>query len=116
MNLNMRTLAVSILSSGIIAFGSTIAVAQNNADNTSAGESGHGTGCSNHLGGCAATQESSTFGSYRPTDANTGAGMSSGTTVNPGAVTAPQDSDPVSSCLPASEATPGHCISGGTNN
>ena len=46
---NFRTLALTALSSGLIAIGSTMAVAQtvNNSDNTSPGESGHGTGCSN---------------------------------------------------------------------
>jgi hypothetical protein len=46
---NIRTLALTALSSGIIAIGSTMAMAQtvNNSDNTSPGESGHGTGCSN---------------------------------------------------------------------
>src|SRR5689334_11944818 len=46
---NFRTLALTALSSGLIAIGSTMAIAQtvNNGDNTSPGESGHGTGCSN---------------------------------------------------------------------
>ena len=46
---NIRTLALTALSSGIIAIGSTMAMAQtaNNSDNTTPGESGHGTGCSN---------------------------------------------------------------------
>jgi hypothetical protein len=46
---NFRTLALTALSGGLIAIGSTMAFAQtaNNSDNTSPGESGHGTGCSN---------------------------------------------------------------------
>ena len=114
MKLNMRTFAVSMLSSGLIVLGSSIAIAQNNVDNTTVGESGHGTGCSNHLGGCGASQESSTFGSYQPA-ADSNAGMTTNTNVNSG-VTTPEDSAPANNCLPASEATPGHCMSGGTNN
>jgi hypothetical protein len=46
---NFRTLALTALSGGLIAIGSSMALAQsvNNPDNTSPGESGHGTGCSN---------------------------------------------------------------------
>jgi len=49
MKSNLRTFALMALSSGVIAIGSSMAVAQtvNNSDNTSPGESGHGTGCSN---------------------------------------------------------------------
>jgi len=125
MKLNARTLAVSILSSGLIALGSSIAIAEN-IDNTSPGESGHGTGCSNHVGGCYAPQESSTFGSYQqtsePAGMSTGSSTSTGTMINPDNTTPGESghgtgaSAPESNCLPASEATPGHCISGGTNN
>ena len=129
MNINMRTVAISMLSGGLLALGSSMAFAEsNNIDNTSTGESGHGTGCSNHIGGCYSPQESSTFGSYQPSTEATGASMSTGTTmstsptVNPdntttgesghgtGFYTAPRG------CPAASDATPGHCISGGTNN
>src|ERR1700742_2774837 len=46
---NFRTLALTALSGGLIAIGSSMALAQsaNNSDNTSPGISGHGTGCSN---------------------------------------------------------------------
>ncbi|HVY99008.1 MAG TPA: hypothetical protein VHA35_05880 [Dongiaceae bacterium] len=46
---NLRTLALTAVSSGLIAIGSSMAIAQtvNNYDNTSPGESGHGMGCSN---------------------------------------------------------------------
>ncbi len=46
---NFRTLALTAFSTGLIAIGSSMAIAQsaNNSDNTSPGESGHGTGCSN---------------------------------------------------------------------
>ncbi|MES1152685.1 MAG: hypothetical protein ABUL54_12355 [Dongia sp.] len=46
---NYRILALTALSSGLLAIGSTMAVAQsvNNPDNTTPGMSGHGTGCSN---------------------------------------------------------------------
>ena len=44
-----RTLALTAISSGLIAIGSSMAIAQttNNSDNTAPGESGHGMGCSN---------------------------------------------------------------------
>jgi len=46
---NFRTLALTALSGGLIAIGSSMAIAQsvNNPDNTTPGMSGHGTGCSN---------------------------------------------------------------------
>jgi hypothetical protein len=46
---NFRTLALTTLASGLLALGSATAMAQtvNNGDNTTQGESGHGTGCSN---------------------------------------------------------------------
>jgi hypothetical protein len=131
MNLSMRTFAVSILSSGLIALASSVAMAQsvNNVDNTSPGESGHGTNCSNHVGGCYTTQESSVsgaFGTYQPTTNAAPASSTMGTTtapaVNPDNTTPGEsghgtgDSAPLNRCLPASEATPGHCISGGTNS
>ena len=128
MKLNARTFAVSVLSSGLIALGSSIAFAQNNIDNTTAGESGHGTNCSNHTGGCYAPQESSTsgsFGSYQaaPESAPASNTMAPSPTVNPDNTTTGESghgtgvSDaPMNNCLPASEATPGHCMSGGTNN
>jgi hypothetical protein len=111
MKLNTRTLIISVLSSGFLALGSAVAIAQNNNDNTSPGEAGHGTGCSNHVGGCGASQESS-FGTYQaaPDSSN---GTMQAPVANPAAS---EDSAPANGCLPASEATPGHCISGGTNN
>jgi hypothetical protein len=129
MNLNMRTYAVSILSSGLIALGSSVAIAQsvNGVDNTSPGESGHGTGCSNHIGGCYGPQETSAsgrYGTYVPTN-NSAPASNMGTTnpaINPDNTTPGEsghgtgDSAPLNNCLPASDATPGHCISGGTNS
>ena len=81
MKLNMRTFAVSILSSGLLALGSSVAFADsvNNIDNTTAGESGHGAGCSNFIGGCNAPKESSTSGTYAPA---TGAGATTNANVN----------------------------------
>jgi len=130
MKLNMRTFAVSMLSSGLIALGSTMAIAQsvNGIDNTTPGESGHGTGCSNHIGGCYAPQESSTsgaFGSYQPTTDSapaSGTGMSTNSTLNPDNTTSGESGHgtgasnvPLNNCMDAADATPGHCISGGTN-
>ena len=117
MNINMRTFAISILSGGLIALGSSMAFAEsNNIDNTSTGESGHGTGCSNHVGGCYSTQESSATGTYQPTtDAGAGATMNTNTNMNSGTTTSTQP-QPYVGCLPASEGTPGHCLTGGTNN
>jgi len=126
MNLNMRTLAISIASSGLLALASTVAFAQNNNDNTSPGEAGHGTGCSNHVGGCGISQESSasgSFGSYQPTTDSAPA-SSMGTTaptLNPDNTTSGESghgtglSAPLNNCMDAADATPGHCISGGTN-
>jgi len=127
MKLNMRTFAVSMLSSGLIALGSTMAIAQsvNGIDNTTPGESGHGTGCSNHIGGCYAPQESSTFGTYQPTTTDSAPastmGMTTNPTINPDNTTSGESghgtglSAPMNNCMDAADATPGHCISGGTN-
>jgi hypothetical protein len=123
MNLNMRTYAISILSGGLIALGSSVAFAQGgNVDNTSTGEAGHGTGCSNHIGGCYAPQESSASGTYQPTtDSGSTMGMSTNSNVNPDNTTAGESGRGTGfytaplGCMAASDATPGHCISGGTN-
>jgi hypothetical protein len=115
MKLNMRTLAVSVLSSGLIALGSSVAIAQsvNNIDNTSPGESGHGTGCSNVIGGCRASEVSTAHGAYQPTN-DLGAAAAQDTNTNASSTT-PSAPAPYVGCMPASEATPGHCITGGTN-
>ncbi len=112
MKLNVRTFAISTLSGGLIALGSTMALAQqvNNIDNTSPGESGHGTGCSNFVGGCHASEVSSAHGAYQPTN-DLGTGGTPMSTSN----NAPAASPPYVGCMPASEATPGHCMTGGTN-
>jgi hypothetical protein len=123
MKLNVRKFAVSMLSGGLIALGSSIAIAQtvNNIDNTTPGESGHGTNCSNHVGGCYASQMSSASQPTTDTDAVPASSMSTTTnpTLNPDNTTPGESGHGtgagVNNCLPASEATPGHCISGGTN-
>lgn len=127
MKLNVRTFAISLLSGGLLALGSSVAIAQtvNNIDNTSPGETGHGTGCSNHVGGCYSAQESSaagTFGSYQPTsESTTTTGMTANPALNPDNTTPGESGHgtgaitPMNNCMDAADATPGHCISGGTN-
>jgi len=90
MNTNMRRFAISMLSGSLVALGSTLAMADgvNNNDNTSQGESGHGTGCSNFAGGCHPSEVSSAHGAYQPTN---NLGM---TNVQPSATTAPSGSTP----------------------
>ncbi len=130
MNLNMRTLTFSILTSGLLALGSGVAFAQsvNGIDNTTPGEAGHGTGCSNFVGGCHASEVSSAHGAYQPAsdtgstmNMSTSTSTNAGTTLNPDNTTAGESGHGTGfytaplSCEAASDATPGHCISGGTN-
>ena len=112
--MTLRNIAITALSSGLIALGSSIALAQSmsNADNTSPGESGHGTGCSNHAGGCRTMQESSATS----TEYNTGPGMSTpaNTSVQSPATTSSAPAAQSSGCMNVADATPGHCMRGPT--
>jgi hypothetical protein len=115
MKINARVFAVSMLSTGLIALGSSLAIAQsvNNIDNTTPGESGHGTGCSNIVGGCRSSDVSTAHGAYQPTnDLRTGAGPDASVDTSNSTSSAPA---PYVGCMPAAEATPGHCMTGGTN-
>jgi len=114
MKFNVRTFAVSFLSSGLIALGSSVALAQsiNNIDNTSPGESGHGAGCSNYAGGCRPAQVSTAHGAYQPSN-----DLGIGATPAPSANTAISGDagTPFTTCQPASSVMPGHCMTAGTN-
>jgi hypothetical protein len=115
MTSTLRSIAITALSSGLIAIGSSLAIAQtvNNIDNTSPGESGHGTGCSNFAGGCRSSVVSTSHGAYQPTN-DLGVGATPSATMGT-STSAPAEKQPFVTCMPASEATPGHCMTGGTN-
>jgi hypothetical protein len=120
MELNVRKFAVSILAGGLIALGSSVAMAQtvNNIDNTTSGESGHGSGCSNFIGGCASNQESSASGTYQPTTepaAGSSTGMTTGSNLNSDNTT-PGESGHGTGCSNAADSMPGHCLTGPINN
>jgi hypothetical protein len=71
---NFRSVSFAAVSGALLVLGSSMAFAAMNADNTSAGESGHGTGCSNHpiTNGSSATNcgAISQGASYTPTTAS----------------------------------------------
>jgi hypothetical protein len=109
-----------MLSGGLIALGSSVAIAQsvNNIDNTTPGMAGHGTGCSNFAGGCRPSEVSTAHGAYQPTN-DLGIGAPTNTNMNSGTTTQTEtqpEKQPYVGCLPASEGTPGHCLTGGLNN
>jgi hypothetical protein len=112
----MRTLAISMLSGSLLALGSSVAIAQtvNNIDNTTPGAAGHGRGCSNFMGGCQPSSVSTAHGAYQPTN-DLGIGTTPAASVD-SSNSAPAEKQPYVGCLPASEATPGHCMTAGTNN
>jgi hypothetical protein len=115
MKFNTRTFAISLLSSGLLALGSSVAIAQtvNNIDNTTPGMAGHGTGCSNFLGGCRPADVSTAHGAYQPAN-DLGAGTTPSSSMNSSSTT-PSTNTPYVGCIDAADATPGHCITGGTN-
>jgi hypothetical protein len=117
MKMNMRTFALSMMSGGLLALGSSIAFADsvNNVDNTTPGESGHGTNCSNHPGGCYSAQQSSSFGSYQQTsEPSAGMSTNANTTVAP-ATPAPAPADTTTGCVSVTSGVSGHCMYGPGN-
>jgi len=114
MKMNMRTFTLSVVSGGLLALGSSMAIADsvNNVDNTTPGMAGHGTGCSNHAGGCTSTQTSS-FGSYQQTT-EPSAGMSTNANTTPAPAT-PAWSDKTTGCVSVTSGIPGHCMYGPGN-
>jgi hypothetical protein len=112
MKMNMRTFALSMMSGGLLALGSSLAFADsaNNIDNTSPGEAGHGTNCSNHTGGCNSTQQTSSFGSYQQTT-EPSAGMSTNTDTT----VTPATPDKITGCVPVTSGISGHCMVGPTH-
>lgn len=115
MNMNMRTFALAMMSGGLLALGSSIAIADsvNNIDNTTPGASGHGTGCSNHAGGCNLSQQTSSFGSYKETT-EPSAGMSTNADTTAAPAT-PAWSDKTTGCVSVTSGIPGHCMYGPGN-
>jgi hypothetical protein len=80
---------------------------------------GHGTGCSNFAGGCRTSEVSTAHGAYQPSNNLDIGATPASPAVNPmvnSSNTAPAEKQPYVGCLPASEATPGHCMTGGLNN
>jgi hypothetical protein len=115
MKMNMRTFALSMMSGGLLALGSSIAFADsvNNVDNTTPGESGHGTNCSNHPGGCYSAQQSSSFGSYQQTsEPSAGMSTNANTTVAPAT---PAPADTTTGCVSVTSGVSGHCMYGPGN-